>query len=271
MAFHPDLHHRRSIRLKSHDYGQGTYFITVCTHRRAPVFGHIAAGQMQLSDAGRMVQSVWEQMDAFYPNIRTDAFIVMPDHIHGILHVRAAPRGRPAPIVDSIAGGPGSIIYSPVSRPDSIIDSMVGGPDSVIDFPIERPDLIIGRPDRNMGDLSLPDMGQPQRVAPTVFLNDHVDFPVDRPDRNAGDVSWPGAGQPQESGQPQGVAPSVAPTLCLSLPDAVHRFKSLTCKRYRDAASCGRLWQRNYWERIVRDAAALHAIRRYIRDNPMNG
>jgi len=236
MAFHPDIHHRRSIRLKGHDYGQGTYFITVCTHRRAPVFGHIAAGQMQLSDAGRMVQSVWEQMDAFYPNIRTDAFIVMPDHIHGILHVRAAPRGRPAPIVDSMAGGPGSIIYSPLSRPDSIIDSMVGHPDPVIDSPIERPDFIIGRPDRNIGDLSLPDMRQSQG-----------------------------------SGQPQGVAPSVAPAVCLSLPDAVHRFKSLTCKRYRDAASCGRLWQRNYWERIVRDAAALHAIRRYIRDNPMNG
>lgn len=258
MAFHPEIYHRRSIRLKDHDYGQGTYFITVCTHRRAPVFGHIATGQMQLSDAGRMVQSVWEQMDAFYPNIRTDAFIVMPDHIHGILHVRAAPRGRPAPIIDSMVGGaapivdsmvgrPASMIYSPVGRPDSIIDSMVGrpdsiidsvvgGPDPVIDSLIERPDFIIGRPDRNMGDLSLPDTGQSQG-----------------------------------SGQPQGVAPSVAPAVGLSLPDAVHRFKSLTCKRYRDAASCGRLWQRNYWERIVRDAAALHAIRRYIRDNPMNG
>jgi putative transposase len=236
MAFHPEIYHRRSIRLKDHDYGQGTYFITVCTHRRAPVFGHIATGQMQLSDAGRMVQSVWEQMDAFYPNIRTDAFIVMPDHIHGILHVRAAPRGRPAPIVDSMVGRAASMIYSPVGRPDSIIDSVVGRPDSVIDSLIERPDFIIGRPDRNMGDLSLPDTGQSQG-----------------------------------SGQPQGVAPSVAPAVGLSLPDAVHRFKSLTCKRYRDAASCGRLWQRNYWERIVRDAAALHAIRRYIRDNPMNG
>jgi len=236
MAFHPDRYHRRSIRLKGHDYGQGTYFITVCTHRRAPVFGHIVAGRMHLSDVGRMVQSVWEQMDTFYPNIRTDAFIVMPDHIHGILHVRAAPRGRPAPIVDSMVGRAASMIYSPVGRPDSIIDSMVGHPDPVIDSLIERPDFIIGRPDRNMGDLSLPDTGQSQG-----------------------------------SGQPQGVAPSVAPAPGLSLPDAVHRFKSLTCKRYRDAASCGRLWQRNYWERIVRDAAALHAIRRYIRDNPMNG
>lgn len=236
MAFHPDRYHRRSIRLKGHDYGQGTYFITVCTHRRAPVFGHIVAGRMHLSEVGRMVQSVWEQMDAFYLNIRTDAFIVMPDHIHGILQVRAAPRGRPAPIVDSMVGGSASIICPPVSRPDSVIDSLVGHSDPVIDSPIERPDFIIGRPDRNIGDLSLPDMGQSQG-----------------------------------SGQPQGVAPSVAPTVGLSLPDAVHRFKSLTCKRYRDAASCGRLWQRNYWERIVADAAALHAIRRYIRDNPMNG
>lgn len=243
MAFHPDIHHRRSIRLKGHDYGQGTYFITVCTHRRAPVFGHLAAGQMRLSDAGRMVQSIWEQMDAFYPNIRTDAFIVMPDHIHGILHVRAAPRGRPAPIVDSMVGRPASMIYSPVGRPDSIIDSMVGGPDPVIDSPISRPYSMFGSPDPM----------------------------IDRPNRNAEDLSLPDTGQSQGSGQPQGVAPSVAPAPGLSLSDAVHRFKSLTCKRYRDAASCGRLWQRNYWERIVRDAAALHAIRRYIRDNPMNG
>ncbi len=190
MVFHPDIHHRRSIRLKGHDYGQpGTYFITVCTYHRSPVFGHITAGKMQLSETGRMVQSVWEQMEAYYPNIRTDAFIVMPDHIHGILHVRAAPCGRPG----------------------STIDAM------------------IGRPERNTRDSSLPD-----------------------------------------TGQPQGVAPTDAPTAGLSLPDAVHRFKSLTSKRYRDATSCGRLWQRNYWERIVRDETALHAVRRYIRDNPMH-
>lgn len=196
MAFHPDIHHRRSIRLKGHDYGQpGTYFITICTHQRAPVFGHVTAGKMQLSEVGRMVQCVWEQMDAYYFNIRTDAFIVMPDHIHGILHVRAAPRGRP--------------------------DSEIGG------------------------SKSLPDTGQPHDTGQSRDT-----------------------GQPHDTGQPQGVAPTDAPTAGLSLPDAVHRFKSLTSKRYRDAASCGRLWQRNYWERIVRDEAALQAIRRYIRDNP---
>ncbi|GAB2993180.1 hypothetical protein GCM10010960_07730 [Arenimonas maotaiensis] len=298
MAFHPDLHHRRSIRLKGHDYGQGTYFITVCTHRRAPVFGHIAAGQMQLSDAGRMVQSVWEQMDAFYPNIRTDAFIVMPDHIHGILHVRAAPRGRPAPIVDSMVGRPASMIYSLVGRPDSIIDSMVGRPDSIIDSMVGRPDSIIdsmvGRPDSIIDSMvGRPDsiidsmVGRPDSIidsmvgGPDPVIDSPISRPysmfgspdpmIDRPNRNAEDLSLPDTGQSQGSGQPQGVAPSVAPAPGLSLPDAVHRFKSLTCKRYRDAASCGRLWQRNYWERIVRDAAALHAIRRYIRDNPMNG
>lgn len=228
MSFHPDIHHRRSIRLKGHDYGQpDTYFITVCTHHRAPVFGHITAGKMQLSEAGRMVQSVWEQMDAHYPNILTDAFIVMPDHIHGILHVRAAPRGRP----DSKIGGSNSMM----GRPGPLIDAMDGRPDSMIDAMGGRPDSIIVRPDRNAEDLSLPDKGQPQ-----------------------------------DTGQPQGVAPTDVPMAGLSLPDAVHRFKSLTSKRYRDAASCGRLWQRNYWERIVHDETALHAVRRYIRDNPMH-
>ena len=74
-----------------------------------------------------------------------------------------------------------------------------------------------------------------------------------------------------DDGQPRGVAPTAG----LSLPDVVHRFKSLTTARYRHGVKQkqwppfpGKLWQRNYYERIVRDENELNDIRRYIRDNP---
>lgn len=77
----------------------------------------------------------------------------------------------------------------------------------------------------------------------------------------------PDSGQPQ--GQPQGVAPT------LSLPDVVHRFKTMTTKRYADGvkqsgwpAFHGRLWQRNYYEHIIRNEESLDRTRQHILDNP---
>jgi putative transposase len=76
-------------------------------------------------------------------------------------------------------------------------------------------------------------------------------------------------GRVEESGQPQGVAPT------LSLPDIVHRFKTLSTKRYVDGVKrsgwtrfAGRLWQRNYFEHVIREEESLNRIRQYILDNP---
>jgi len=73
-----------------------------------------------------------------------------------------------------------------------------------------------------------------------------------------------------EGGQPQGVAPTI------SLPDVVHRFKSLATARYRQGVRknnwCpfpGRLWQRNYYEHIIRTEEELERMREYIQNNPM--
>lgn len=85
----------------------------------------------------------------------------------------------------------------------------------------------------------------------------------------------PGGGHPRldpEQGQAQGPAPT--PTR-LSLPDVVHRFKTLTTKRHVDGVTRqgwapfpGRLWQRNYYEHVVRDEESLERIRQYASDNP---
>jgi len=172
VRFDPERLHRRSIRLKGYDYSQpGAYFIAICTQDRACLFGEVVDGEMRLNDAGQMVQDVWDELPAFYPGVQTDAFIVMPNHIHGII-------------------------------------------------------ILVGA-----GSRACPD----------------------------------------EIGQPQGVAPTR-----LSLPDVVHRFKTMTTKRYIDGVKKfgwtpfrRRLWQRNYYEHIIRNDHALQRIREYIWTNPL--
>lgn len=127
-----------------------------------------------MNNAGQIIQRVWDELPIYYPNIETDEFIIMPDHIHGIIIVGAAPCGRPN------------------------VDTQIS---------------LAGR-----------------------------------------------------------AAPTLVP---LSLSETVHRFKSLSTRRFIDAVKHkevpyfpGRLWQSNYWERIVRDDAEWQALRRYIRQNP---
>ncbi|MDB4978284.1 MAG: hypothetical protein JWM56_470 [Candidatus Peribacteria bacterium] len=77
-----------STRLIGRDYGlPGRYFITICTKYRAPWFGVIRHGIMGLSDAGCMVHDYWNQIPIHYPHVSIDSFIVMPDHIHGIIRI----------------------------------------------------------------------------------------------------------------------------------------------------------------------------------------
>ncbi len=86
MAFDPEKHHRRSVRLPDYDYAQpGAYFVTVCTHERECLFGEIAEEAMRLNDLGRVVSEVWHAVPAHFSDARTDAFVVMPNHIHGVI------------------------------------------------------------------------------------------------------------------------------------------------------------------------------------------
>jgi len=85
-TFNPDIHHRRSIRLRGYDYSQaGAYFITLCTQKRKCLFGDVLGNAMRLNDAGRIVQNVWDALPNHYSCIELDSFVVMPNHIHGII------------------------------------------------------------------------------------------------------------------------------------------------------------------------------------------
>ena len=102
MKYGGEQHNRRSIRLSGYDYAQsGAYFVTVCTQKRVCFFGSIVNGEMQLNDAGRIVQEVWRELPARFPQVGIDSFIVMPNHIHGIVLVGAqfiAPSNSPPDI-----------------------------------------------------------------------------------------------------------------------------------------------------------------------------
>ncbi len=77
---------RRAIRLRGYDYGQeGAYFVTICTRDRICSLGDVVDGDMVLSDAGRLAQATWQALPQHYLNVRLDAWVVMPNHVHGIV------------------------------------------------------------------------------------------------------------------------------------------------------------------------------------------
>ncbi len=184
-----------------------------------------------------MIQTVWEEMPSHYPDFEIDAFVVMPNHIHAIMVlVGAGPCACPA------------------------LDNQPPHEDG--------PPPPTGQPHEE---------GQPQGVAPTKTTDQgqHLSAPCSV---GAGPCACPAldgprtppTGQPHEEGQPQGVAPTP-----FSLFDAVHRFKTLTTTRYGTGvknlgwpAYPGRLWQRNYYEHVIRNEIILERIRGYIATNP---
>ena len=92
MKYNPDIHHRRSIRLKGYDYSRaGLYFITICAQDQLCLFGKIENGQMVLNDAGKMIQTVWNELPVFYIGFNIHGFVVMPNHVHGIIEIKQNP------------------------------------------------------------------------------------------------------------------------------------------------------------------------------------
>jgi len=167
---------RRSVRLKGFDYASaGAFFVTVGVQKRECLWGDVRDGEMCLSDAGRMILDVWESLPERFPFVSLDVFVVMPNHVHGII------------ICNDTGVGAGLV---------------------------------------------------------------------------------PALHAPQIEGRPQGIAPTLG--------DVVGAFKSLTTHRYISGvknhgwpAFDKRLWQRNYYERILRDEDELKAIREYIVHNPL--
>ena len=147
MPYDPNLHHRRSIRLKGYDYSQsGYYYITLCVKNNDCLFGEIVDHQMNLNDAGKMVEKWVHELGHKYPDIECGEYVVMPNHFHCIIEnngkgnpnmndnsgiVRANLRVCPLPIHQ------GKHVGSPVQLPDGVLGKHVGSP-------VQLPDGVLG-------------------------------------------------------------------------------------------------------------------------------
>ncbi|OGR07662.1 MAG: hypothetical protein A2511_16940 [Deltaproteobacteria bacterium RIFOXYD12_FULL_50_9] len=211
MRFDPDLHHRRSIRIKGYDYAEvGAYFVTICSQGREGVFGEIVDSEMQMNEAGRMVEAVWQGLSDRYPQLCIDEFVVMPNHFHGIV-VICYQRGKTGPE--------------------------------------------LGMPTQNIGPNFNGRRGEPC-VRPICH---GVDQEGEQDNKGEHEV------RPYRSGTGENTVGRI-----------VQAFKSLTTNAYIRGVKAlgwqpfpGRLWQRNYYERIIRNESELHKARQYIVENPM--
>ncbi len=107
MSVDSQFRHRRSIRLRSYGYAwNGFYFVTMCAYQRQCLFGKILDGRMILKESGLVVDEEWRRAPLIRPDVRLDAFVVMPNHFHGILQILPA---APAEVVGATGGRPGRV------------------------------------------------------------------------------------------------------------------------------------------------------------------
>lgn len=84
--YNPNIHHRRSIRLKGYNYSQaGLYFITICCQNRICRFGNVVDGEMMLNEFGIVAYNEWVKLSERFSNFELDVFQIMPNHMHGII------------------------------------------------------------------------------------------------------------------------------------------------------------------------------------------
>ncbi|MFH0938045.1 MAG: hypothetical protein V1899_02000, partial [Planctomycetota bacterium] len=168
MKYDASIHHRRAIRLKGYDYAQsGAYFVTVCAQHRECLFGDMVDGAMVLNDTGRMVEKCWYDIPAHFPNVELDEFVVMPNHVHGILFITdpvGANNHSPLQMPDHPVGANN---HSPLQMPDHSVGANNHSP-------LQMPDHSVGA--NNHSPLQMPDH--------SVGANNHS--PTQRPDHAVG-------------------------------------------------------------------------------------
>ncbi len=86
MPYNPKIHHRRTTRLQTWDYSWGWwYYITICTHNRTCLFGEVVGDEMRLNAFGEIVKEEWLKTVSIRPEVELDDYVIMPNHLHGII------------------------------------------------------------------------------------------------------------------------------------------------------------------------------------------
>jgi putative transposase len=236
--------HRRSIRLPGFDYGRaGAYFITICTYRRQMLFGKIRRGRMALSATGRIAHDEWIRSATIRRELAIGAFVIMPDHMHGIVFID-----------DAFANVGANVGVGAHVDVNAYVD-MVGAHGRA---PLRTP-----RRDNIPVNAGIADA--------------HVDVGADVDVDGHGDVGayvdMVGAHgrAPLRTPRRENARGRTPPPTQRTIGTFVRGYKCAVTTAINVANGTPGLpvWQRNYYERIIRDERALHAITRYTRNNPM--
>ena len=231
MPYDPNIHHRKSIRLKGYDYSQaGMYFITLCVQDKLCLFGEVVNGEMVLNDAGRVAKACWLNIPEHFPNAILHEHIVMPNHVHGIIEFVGANHYSPEPC-------------SPANDSPEPRSPANDSPEPC-------------SPANDSPEPCSPANDSPEPCAPNNnFYNNHF---TNNPSSN-NDLPEKRANNDSPLRSPSKTIGSV-----------VRGYKIGVVKWVRLNGNLGNIWQRNYYEHIIRNEQSYYRISEYILNNPKN-
>jgi REP-associated tyrosine transposase len=271
MKFDAHKHHRRSIRLPQYDYSQaGAYFVTICAWGREPLFGEICEGEMRLSAAGLIVEAEWKRLAHQFANVYLDAFVVMPNHVHGIIVIHGqvgATRHLP---VDTHSGAE-PVSNDALTGPDGS-PVQIDAPSGVVRATRHLPvDTHSGAEPVSNDALTGPDGSPVQIDAPSGVVRATRHLPADthsgaEPVSNDALTGPDGSPVRPRGGSPMPKGPGEG-----SLGAMIGQFKSRATKRIWSLPEYDHvpIWQRNYYEHIIRNESEWVRICEYIQNNPL--
>ena len=299
----PSLPQRRAMRLRGYDYSQpGAYFVSICAQHRKCLFGTIIDGQMRLNEIGEIVVECWSRIPQHFPSVELGEYVIMPNHIHGIIALNIVGARSPRPIGEeqSISPTVGARSPRPIGEEQSISPTVgtrsprpIGEEQSISPTVGTRSPRPIGEEQSispTVGTRSPRPIGEEQSISPTVgtrsprpigeeqSISPTVGTRSPRPIGEEQSISpTVGTRSPRPIGEEQSISPTVGTRSprpsdnSPSLGKIVAYFKYQSTKHINQHHNMPgtRIWQRNYYDHVIRDDTDLQRIRRYIQDNPM--
>ena len=255
MLYNPNIHHRRSIRLKNYDYSrEGLYFVTICVQNKLCLFGEIVDSELRLNEAGQMIEKWWFELANKFPDIDLGAYVIMPNHFHGI--IRNSGCGNPN-IEKNANNAATTIIGTNLCAHPKNSTALVGAhlcvrPDENSTIPVGA-DLCVCPPN-NIAPVGADLCVCPNENTANIKQGAHTGAPLHGCHNTTTD---------EHAGSP--------------LSGIVQWFKTMTTNEYiRNVKTLNwqpfekRLWQRNYHEHIIRTSESQDEIENYIFSNPRN-
>jgi putative transposase len=139
VKFDPKIHHRRFIRLKGYDYSQaGAYYITIVTWHREFLFGEIVNKVMKLNQRGKIADECWQSIPEHFPNVQLGAYVIIPNHMHGIIIINDMHENRIATNSSQSVGARHASPLRPRGVPSGSLGTIIGSFKSAVTKQIGR-------------------------------------------------------------------------------------------------------------------------------------